>query len=236
MKILRPPARGSAPPHFQLHTNSGELTYHALPEALELQGPVGDGQRRAAKAGTRADCLCSPAASKRGQGPSGVCPDETNSTADTPGPPEHPRQQHGPAVRWSSVPWPGVQRLGDGTRRVGRQVGPRSPQLWSPEVWPRPCKGRKDSAGENSAQNHAALTKQILLLLKKITQKTEACSGHPNQPSGPSLAHGCLRHLNGLFTPPGKGCFSILIEGKKIPVILQKERLTKKENQYLKVS
>ena len=64
------------------------------------------------------------------------------------------------------------QRRGDGTRRVGRQVGPRSPQLWSPEVWSRPCKGRKNSAGENSAQNHAALTKQILLLLKK----TKNCS------------------------------------------------------------
>lgn len=170
------------------------------------------GQRRLGPEQTASALPLPPNAARA---PPGVCPDETNSTADTPGPPEHPRQQHGPAVRWSSVPWPGVQRLGDGTRRVGRQVGPRSPQLWSPEVWPRLCKGRKDSAGENSAQNHTALTKQILLLLKKKTQKTEACSGHPNQPSGPSLAHGCLRHLNGLFTPPGKGCFSILIEGKK---------------------
>lgn len=77
------------------------------------------------------------------------------------------------------------QRLGDGTRRVGRQVGPLSPQLWSPEVWPRPCKSRKNSAGENSAQNHAALTKQILLLLKK--QKPAACSGHPSSPAAPAL-------------------------------------------------
>lgn len=77
------------------------------------------------------------------------------------------------------------QRLGDGTRRVGRQVGPRSPQLWSPEVWPRPCKSRKNSAGENSAPNHAALTKQILLLLKK--QKPAACSGHPSSPAAPAL-------------------------------------------------
>lgn len=67
--------------------------------------------------------LCSPAASKRGQGPLGVHPDETNSTADIPGSPEHPRQRHGPAVGWSSVPWPGVRSETGGRDQEGGAAG-----------------------------------------------------------------------------------------------------------------
>ena len=92
---------------FQLHTEPGGANLSRT--CCSLGAPGASGLRAEEGRGGRGWSRLPSALPLPPQAARAPQPDETNSTADTPGPPEHPRQQLGPAVGQGSGPRPRVR-------------------------------------------------------------------------------------------------------------------------------